>query len=174
MLIFLIIHELAHGVTALMFGGELKGIWFSSFFGFGQKSNGVNCFTFYTYTTYNDNILCYRCVKIAGSFAAIISAFLINRISKKRKNLTIYLVSSNAIYIEILYWAISPLIKNGDAYQLLQSFKLVNITISLIFSLIFFMALILLFINLTTTYVEMFLPSMGRKIVENNNNFSNL
>ena len=151
----MLIHELAHGITAIIFGGELKGIWLTSLFGFGEKSDDISAFTIYTYTSYNNSILCYRCVKIAGSLTAILSASVVNSISKKKKKFTVFLATSNVIYYELLYWAISPLLKFGDAHQLLQSLKITNSSAILLFSLTFFGVLICVSVILTKTLIKM-------------------
>ena len=150
---FLLIHELAHGITAIIFGGEFKGIWLTSYFGFGEKSNDVNAFAFYTYTSYNDSILCYRCVKIAGSLTAILSALIVNYYSKKEKNITFFLASSNVIYYELSYWALSPLLKFGDAYQLLQSLEITNSNAILIFLLTFLILTIYILVLFTKSLI---------------------
>ena len=153
---FLLIHELGHCIAAIIFGGEIKGVWLNPFFGFGEKSNDISAFTLYTYTSYNNSILCYRCVKIAGSLTAILSASVVNSISKKKKKFTVFLATSNVIYYELLYWAISPLLKFGDAHQLLQSLKITNLSAILLFSLTFFGVLICVLVILTKTFKKTF------------------
>lgn len=150
---FLLIHELAHGLTAIIFGGKLKGFWFTSFFGFGEKSDNASAFTFCTYTSYNNSILCYRCVKIAGSLISIISASILNYISQKKKNSTVFLATYTIILYEILYWALSPLLKFGDAYQLLQSLKITNSNAILIFSLTFLIITIYILVLFTKSLI---------------------
>ena len=152
---FMLIHELAHGITAIIFGGELKGIWLTSYLGFGKRSNDVSAFTFYTYTSYNDSILCYRCVKIAGSLTAILSALIVNYYSKKEKNITFFLASSNVIYYELSYWALSPLLKYGDAYQLLQSFNIEHSNLIFLFSLTFLVILISISVYFSKTLIKL-------------------
>lgn len=152
---FMLIHELAHGITAIIFGGELKGIWLTSFLGFGKKSNDVSAFTFYTYTSYNDSILCYRSVKIAGSLTAVLSALIVNYYSKKENKITFFLASSNVIYYELSYWALSPLLKYGDAYQLLQSFNSEYSNLNLLFSLTFVVLLICISVYFSKTLIKL-------------------
>ncbi|MFW9899253.1 MAG: hypothetical protein ACFFDO_08345 [Candidatus Thorarchaeota archaeon] len=159
---FLLIHELAHCITAIIFGGEFRGIWLTSFVGFGKKSNKVSTFSVYAYTNYNNSILCYRCVKIAGSLTAILSASVVNYISKKKKNITVFLTTSNVIIYEVFYWAVSPLLKFGDAYQLLQSLKITNFIAILLFSLIFFLILTWISISLTSTLIKLLDSSYGK------------
>ena len=153
---FLLIHELAHGITAIIFGGEFKGIWLTSYFGFGEKSNDVSAFAFYTCTSYNNSILCYSSVKITGSLISIIFASIVNYNSRKKRNSTVFLATYNAIFYEILYWALSPLLKFGDAYQLLQSLKITNLIEILVFSLILFMVLTFISISFTKTYKKLY------------------
>ena len=133
---------MAHGIIAIIFGGEFKGIWITSYFGFGQKGKNVEEFQVYSLTSYNDSILCYRCVKIAGSLTSLICASLVNYFSQKKKNLPIFVATWSVMLYEIYYWIISPLIKFGDAYQLLQSIEVKNLTVTLFFSLAFFILLI--------------------------------
>ncbi|MFX0187161.1 MAG: hypothetical protein ACFE8A_05440 [Candidatus Hodarchaeota archaeon] len=159
---FLLIHEIAHCITAIIFGGEFRGIWLTSFVGFGKKSNQVSTFSVYAYTNYNDSIVCYRCVKVAGSLTTILSASVVNYISKKKKNFIVFLTTSNVIFYEVFYWAVSPLLKFGDAYQLLQSLKITNLTAILLFSLIFFLVMTWLSISLTSTLLKLLDSSSGK------------
>ena len=152
---FILIHELAHGITALIFGGEFKGLWLTSYIGFGKKSDDISASAFYTYTSYNNSFLCYRSVKIAGSLTAVLSASVINYISKKKKNITLFLATSNVIYYELLYCVISPLLKYGDAYQLLQSLEITNSNTLLLFSLVLFGVFICISIVLTKTFLKL-------------------
>ena len=133
---------MAHGITAIIFGGEFKGIWITSYFGFGQKGKNIANHQIYTYTSYNNSILCYRCVKIAGSLTSVICAILINYYSQKKKNLSVFLATWAAMVYEIYYCMISPIIRFGDAYQLLQSIEGINFVVILFFSLTFFLLLI--------------------------------
>ncbi|MFX1393622.1 MAG: hypothetical protein ACFFAH_08605 [Promethearchaeota archaeon] len=152
---FILLHELAHGITAIIFGGKFKGLWLTSYIGFGKKSNDISAFAFYTYTSYNNNLLCYRSVKIAGSLTAISSASVINYISKKKKNLTLFLATSNVIYYELVYWIISPILKYGDAYQLLYSLKITNLNTLILFSLILFAIFICISIVLIKSFMKL-------------------
>ena len=153
---FMLIHELAHGITAIIFGGEFKGLWLTSYIGFGKKSDDVSTFTFYTYTSYNNSILCYRCVKIAGSLTAILSALIVNFISKKKKNSIVFLTTYSIILSELFYWSVSPLLKFGDAYQLLNSLGIIDLFEILIFSLMCFLILIYTLLSLIKTYKKLF------------------
>lgn len=138
---FATLHEIAHGVTAIISGGEWQGIWLTSYVGWGRKSSNVQDYNFYTYTTYS-GILSYRCVKIAGSLVALICALLLNQIAVKKQNTTAFSASWTIITEELLYWTISPLLKFGDAYQLLLSFEKMNQITIFTFCLIFFLLLI--------------------------------
>ncbi|MFX1393621.1 MAG: hypothetical protein ACFFAH_08600 [Promethearchaeota archaeon] len=152
----MLIHELAHGITAIIFGGEFKGLWITTYFGFGEKSEEVSNFAFYTYTSYNNNLLCYICVKIAGSLTAILSALVINFISKRKKSFIVSLTSYVIIFYELIYWTLSPLIKFGDAYQLLQSLGIKDLFEILLFSLICFLLSIYTLLSLIKTYKKLF------------------
>ncbi len=142
LIVFIILHEMAHGITAIIFGGEFKGIWITSYFGFGQKGKNVENYQIYSYSSYNYSILCYRSVKIAGSLTSVICASLVNYNSQKKRNLSVFLVTWAVMIYEIYYWMISPIIRFGDAYQLLQSMEGMNLTVILFFSLAFFILLI--------------------------------
>lgn len=153
---FLLLHELAHGITAIIFGGEFKGIWLTSYFGFGEKTDNASAFAFYTCTDYNNSILCYRCVKVAGSLTAILSALIVNYISRKKKNSIVFLATYTVIFSEILYWTLSPLLNFGDAYQLLQPLKITNSVGILSFSLILFIILTYISLSFTIAYKKLY------------------
>ncbi|MFX1259274.1 MAG: hypothetical protein ACFFAN_15575 [Promethearchaeota archaeon] len=170
---FVILHELAHGLTAIAFGGELKGIWITSYFGWGEKADNIDDFQIYSYTSYNDSIFAYRAVKVAGSLVSVICASLVNYLSQKKENLPAFVATWAVMVYETLYWAISPLIKFGDAYQLLQSIEGINLSFIFFFSLTFFILLIciciILFKKLINMLENIYIVNLSKDEKENDN-----
>jgi len=160
---FIFLHEIAHGITAIIFGGEFKGIWLTAYVGYGKKADVSDNFRIYTYTYYNDSLLCYRAVKVAGSLTAASTATVLNYISRKKRNLVVFQSTLVVIIYELVYWAISPMIKFGDGYQFLQSFEGMTYSIMTLISLIFFVIFISVSILLTKSFITMLILNETEK-----------
>jgi hypothetical protein len=104
-----IVHEFSHLLASEFLGLETLGISLEQGY---LKANVL----------YDEYLMKKRIFLVSGSLGGIFFSYLLIKIGKEKKSLTLTITGLTHIIEEIVYWILSPVIKNGDFYMLLQTY----------------------------------------------------